>query len=109
METDLTIYHFATIEEWETQVKNEEYFPSAFLQEGFVHCSNKNQLEGVIKRYFKNTEKVYLITIDTKKLVAALKIEQASNGDFFPHIYGKINKSAIVNFEKIIISNFIIN
>jgi uncharacterized protein (DUF952 family) len=103
------IYHFAAIEEWEAQVKNEEYFPSAFLQEGFVHCSNRNQLEGVIKRYFKNIEKVYLITIDTKKLVAVLKIEQASNGNFFPHIYGKINKSAIVNFEKIIINNFIIN
>lgn len=109
MDSTSIIYHFATIEEWETQLKNEEYFPSAFLQEGFVHCSNKKQIEGVIKRYFKNIEQVYLVTIDTKKLIPALKIEQASNGDFFPHIYGKINKSAIVKFEKIIISNFRLN
>lgn len=109
MNSNSIIYHIALIEEWEAQLKNEDYFPSAFLQAGFVHCSNKNQLEGVLKRYFKNTDNVYLVTIDTNKLVAELKLEQASNGDYFPHIYGKINKSAIVKFDKIIVSTFLIN
>ncbi len=109
MEATSIIYHFATIEGWEAQQKNEEYFPSAFLQEGFIHCCTKNQLEGVLKRYFKSSDKVYLITVDTKKVVAPLKIELASNGDFFPHIYGKINKSAIVKSELIVVCNFRLN
>jgi uncharacterized protein (DUF952 family) len=109
MESTSIIYHFASIERWEAQLKNEDYFPSAFLQEGFVHCCTKNQLEGVLKRYFKSTDKVYLVSVDTKKLVAPLKLELANNGDFFPHIYGKINKSAVVKSERIIVCNFILS
>ncbi|MFN5629775.1 MAG: DUF952 domain-containing protein [Bacteroidota bacterium] len=109
MESTSIIYHFASIEEWEAQLKNEEYFPSAYLQEGFIHCCTKNQLIGVLKRYFKSSDKVYLVSVDTKKIIAPLKFEQANNGDFFPHIYGKINKSAIVKSELIVVCNFILN
>jgi len=106
MKTDSTIYHFALCEDWESQLKNENYFPSAFLKEGFIHCSKENQLDGVLKRFFKDEDKVVLLTIDSNKIIAELKLEQASNGDFFPHIYGEINKTAIYDVEIISVNNF---
>jgi uncharacterized protein (DUF952 family) len=108
MEKDLTIYHFTTIEEWDSQLQNEDYFPSAFLKEGFIHCSKKEQLKGVLERFFKNVDEVYLLKISATKLTAQLKVEKASNGDFFPHVYGKINKTAIDEIEKILVDNFIL-
>ena len=106
MKTETTIYHFALIKEWESQLSSENYFPAAFLYEGFIHCSKRHQLEGVLKRFFKNVEDVVLLTIDSKRISAELKVEAATNGDFFPHVYGKLNKTAIENVELISVNNF---
>jgi uncharacterized protein (DUF952 family) len=101
MTTNITIYHIALTEEWNSQLKNESYFPAAYQQEGFIHCSQEYQLKGVVERFFKKAEKVFLLSIDTTKLVAELRLEEASNGDFFPHIYGELNKTAIIKVELI--------
>jgi uncharacterized protein (DUF952 family) len=101
MTNKTTIYHIALAEEWNSQVKNKTYFPAAYQQEGFIHCSIEDQLKGVVERFFKKEEKVFLLTIDTTKLVAELRLEEASTGEFFPHVYGELNKTAIVKVELI--------
>ena len=74
-----------------------DYYQDPSLQiEGFIHCSYLSQVEGVLGRYYGDAQEVVLLTIDTSKLSSPLRKEAAKNGEVYPHIYGDINKSAIV-------------
>ena len=50
--------------------------------------------------YFVGIAEILLLKIDTNLLEAELKIEPA-NGQHFPHIYGAINKTAIIAIQKV--------
>lgn len=89
------IYHVATVSEWEAYHGQDVYAPRTFEKEGFIHNCHLHQLEGVLHRYFQNRNDVMLLLIDEQKLVSPLKHEPGTNNELFPHIYGKINKSAI--------------
>lgn len=73
------------------------YKPQAFEQEGFIHCCTAEQLPGVLERYFAGKENLILLHIEEAKLTSPLKYEQATNSELFPHVFGPINKDAIVN------------
>jgi len=95
------IYHIATREDWQLHQQETFYQPSAFAREGFVHCSNQNQVDGVLQRYFIGVKDLMLLHIEEGKLRSELKYEAAGNNELFPHIYGPINKDAIVKIETI--------
>ncbi len=99
----LIIYHIVLPEVWE-KFKNEKFYEAESLQtEGFIHCSFAEQIETVLNRYYKDTEKVLLLEIETEKLTSELINEPSTGGEIYPHIYGKINAGAIVgNKEKTI-------
>ncbi len=56
-------------------------------------------MEGVLKRYYSDQTDLLLLHIDPTKLTAELKFDLATFGQSFPHVYGKINKDAIVEVE----------
>jgi uncharacterized protein (DUF952 family) len=93
------IYHIATSEDWNLHLTNTTYMPQAFSREGFIHCSTKGQVQGVLQRYYAGVSNLVLLHIDEAKLSAALKYEEASNHEFFPHVFGPINKEAIIKTE----------
>jgi uncharacterized protein (DUF952 family) len=95
------IYHVARFEDWEAHQELDHYKPPAFLHEGFIHCCSKEQIQGVLERYFKNQDNLLLIEIDDARLKARVLYEEGSNKDFFPHVYGSINKSAVVGVRVI--------
>jgi len=99
----MIIYHIVLPEVWE-KFKNEKFYEAESLQaEGFIHCSFAEQIETVLNRYYKDTEKVLLLEIETEKLTSELINEPSTGGEIYPHIYGKINAGAIVgNKEKTI-------
>ncbi len=93
----MKIYHIVLPETWE-KFKNQDFYKAESLKtEGFIHCSFANQLDGVLQRYYKNAGKVLILTLDTEKLTSELVNEASTNNEIYPHIYGKINKSSIVN------------
>lgn len=92
----MMIYHIVTPEVWENFKTEEFYEAESLTTEGFIHCSFAGQLEGVLQRYYSNAEKVLILTIEPKKLTSKLVNEPSTNDEIYPHIYGKINKSAIV-------------
>jgi uncharacterized protein (DUF952 family) len=98
---DEIIFHILEENYFESQKLNGEYFSPTFDEEGFIHLSTKNQVENTLKRYYSGKSGLVLLHIETSKIVAELKYELASNGEFFPHIYGPINLDAIVEIEKI--------
>ncbi len=96
----MKIYHIVTPEVWE-QFKDEELYEAESLQaEGFIHCSFEGQLESVLERYYKDADKVLIMEIETNDLFSKMVSEPSTNDELFPHVYGKINKNAIVSIKE---------
>jgi len=95
------IYHIATFEDWEAHVSNATYEPAGYALEGFIHCSMKEQVPGVLQRYYAGVKNLILLHIDESKLMPELKYEASTNDELYPHLYGPLNKNAIVLIENL--------
>jgi uncharacterized protein (DUF952 family) len=94
------IYHIVFLADWEQQETSEMYCTKSLDDEGFIHCSKEEQIRGTLKRFFKNRNDIRILKIDTTLLNSPLLYEAADDGSgFFPHIFGGICKSAIVDVE----------
>ena len=96
MNNPLNIYHIVFKSEWEKQIGLPEYTAASLDLEGFIHASNLEQIVATLNRFF-STEKdnVVILKIDTSLLLPKLVYEPAGD-ELFPHIFGGINKNAIV-------------
>lgn len=99
------IYHIALPEEWERSEGRPSYQPTGLATEGFIHCSFEGQVEGVLKRYFAGRDRVLILTIDTDKLLSKLVNEPSTGGELYPHIYGRLNRSAVVEVTERVVSS----
>ncbi len=96
----MIIYHIVLPEVWE-KFKNENFYEAGSLEgEGFIHCSYAEQLNQVLNRYYKDAKKVLLLEIETGKLTSKFVEEPSTGGEIYPHVYGTINREAIVNVEE---------
>ena len=96
----MIIYHIVMPEDWEKFKDEFEYEAESLQTEGFIHCSYKNQIDDVLARYYKNAACVFILHINPHLLTSKLIAEPSTKGEIYPHIYGKINKSSIVNVEE---------
>jgi len=94
------IYHVVLPDYWQQFSEKAAYTPPTFEVEGFIHCCTEAQINYVLTTYFIGVAEILLLKIDTNLLEAELKVEPA-NGQHFPHIYGAINKTAIVAIQKV--------
>ena len=94
------IYHITTVEEWDSALESGAYEARSLNEEGFIHCSEGYQVEGVLQRYFEGQTQLVKLVIDTDKLTSQY-IQEWSSGsqDTFPHIYGPINLAAVLMVE----------
>lgn len=92
----------ATPNEWE-DIKTKKYFhDNRFHKEGFIHCSYPHQTLQVLNKHYKNDKTVILLVIDPEKLTSPWKLEDLKNkGESFPHVYGDINRDAVMETHKI--------
>jgi uncharacterized protein (DUF952 family) len=95
------MFHVCTPEQWAIWEDQDRYEAAGLSEEGFIHCCTEQQLNGVLERYFSGIDQVFLLHLDTEKIEAALKWEPAVGGELFPHIYGPINKSAVLGIESL--------
>lgn len=78
------------------------YSCASLKDEGFIHCCNKDQLAGVLQRYYQGATDLQLLKIATDKLSAKLVYENTAGGqELFPHIYGQINMTAVIDISAI--------
>jgi uncharacterized protein (DUF952 family) len=96
------IFHLATVADWAAAQASGGYTTSTIgrtlVEEGFIHASRADQWQGVRSRYYADvTEPVVLLVIDTDRLTSPV-VEEAvgEGGETFPHVYGPINPSAVV-------------
>ena len=95
----MQIYHIVLPEIW--AAFNGELYSAASLEtESFIHCSFNGQLEAVLGRYYSNVDSVVILEIDSEKLTSNLVNEPSTGGEIYPHIYGPINRDAIIATEE---------
>lgn len=99
----MLIYHVTLPEIWEKFRTRPSYQAESLQTEGFIHCSYANQLEGVLRRYYRSVDRVLILKIETDKLKSKLVVEPSAGGEEFPHIYGRLNHNAVVSIEERII------
>lgn len=95
----MLIYHIVLPKVWQ-EFKDEELYEAESLQsEGFIHCSFANQLDSVLDRYYSGAGEVLVLTIETERLTSRLVNEPSTNNEIYPHIYGRINRDAVVSVD----------
>jgi len=91
------IYHICTKSSWTDQQQESTYMHESINAEGFIHASDGHQVGGVLGRYFAGTDDLLLLVVDKDKVEPKLQYDEAPIGEQFPHIYGPLNKSAIID------------
>ncbi|MBE4909733.1 DUF952 domain-containing protein [Bacillus luteolus] len=92
------ILHILEVDTW-LKAKNEGmYTPSSLEDEGFIHCSTKDQVLEVANFLYKGQENLVLLCIDSIKVRAEIVYEDLyETGKLYPHIYGGMNVDAVAN------------
>ena len=98
--TEKHIFHICKRQDWIEAQKNDKYSAESLSAVGFIHCSEKHQVAGVLEMFFKDVPDLILLHIDTSKLINEVKYE-AADGQVFPHIYGELNLDAVVNVSEV--------
>ncbi len=90
------IHHVMTPEGWERFQADRQSRQSTrdltLEEEGFIHCSYADQLEGTLGRYFADLPEVVVLTLDPERLDAEMREEGG-----FPHVYGPLPLDAVVD------------
>ena len=95
----MLIYHIVLSEVW-AAFDTDLYRHASLETEGFIHCSFADQLDAVIGRYYKGQPEVVVLEIDTERLMSRVLNEPSTGSEIYPHIYGPINRDAIVSAKE---------
>ena len=98
------IFHIITVAAWNEQKEAESIQAASLQSEGFIHCCTTQQVAGVLFRYFQGQTELLILEIDEHKLEAELRFEKSTNDELFPHVYGPINKSAILRVNRPVVN-----
>ncbi|MFD9127250.1 DUF952 domain-containing protein [Kitasatospora sp. NPDC059571] len=104
------IYHLAPLDDW-LRDPGRPYAAASLLTDGFIHCSADEQtVLAVANAFFADTpDPLMALLIEEKLIEPMVKWEAASGsppqgatpGVLFPHIYGRLNRTAVVGLEKV--------
>jgi len=96
------VYKICTKSEWH-DAKNKNKFTGSKkdIEDGYIHFSGVEQVEGTLKKFFFNQKNLILLKIDTLKLKNLLW-EQASDGNMFPHLYSVLDVCDVISEYEII-------
>jgi len=91
------VYKICNKSEWLIAKKNKKFAGTKKDKEdGFIHFSDKKQVQGTLKKYYFKQKDLILLKIETFKL-DNLVWEQASDGNMFPHLYSSFDISNVCN------------
>lgn len=96
------IFHIATAADWRRTLGTGTYTTSTvgrtLEEEGFIHASRRDQVQGVLDRYYAGLdEDLVLLTIDPARLTEAEVRVEAVGDDTYPHVHGPIDRSAVID------------
>jgi len=101
------IYHIVTEADYRSRNNGQQYLPSEFAADGFVHCALETSVLPVANDYFAGvTFTLLLLRLDPTRLKSPTRYEAASpargagtshvaTSPVFPHVYGPIDNAAV--------------
>ena len=95
----MLIYHIVLPDAW-AAFDTGLYEAKSLETEGFIHCSFADQLDAVIERYYGGEKRVVVLEIESDRLMSRMIKEPSTNSDIYPHVYGPINRDAIIRVEE---------
>jgi uncharacterized protein (DUF952 family)/precorrin-6B methylase 2 len=90
------IIHLCQREEWLLAQQRGIFQDKSLIQDGFIHCSQTEQILEVANRFYQGIPELVLLWIDPDKVTSEIRWETADNVQF-PHVYGPINLNAFVS------------
>ena len=89
------IIHVANKALFENEIKSGAYGSESLKRCGFIHCSDLDTYYLVAPNFRNDADEKVILVIDTDRLVPEVKWEDGGGLDF-PHIYGLLNKEAVI-------------
>ena len=90
------ILHLARVEDWDAARAAGAYTADSLRSEGFIHCSEPQQVINVANARFRGRRDLVMLQIGVARLTAPVKYENLEGGDeLFPHLYGPLNLDAV--------------
>ncbi len=95
------IFHIATAADWAAAKRAGSYEISTLgrtlAEEGFIHASRREQVAGTFTAFYADAQQpLVLLAIETDRLTSPWQ-EDEVDGTTYPHIYGPLNRSAVVD------------
>jgi len=82
------VYKIFTESEWHTFQDTGQFKGSEDdLRDGFIHLSTKEQVAGVIERYFSGKHPLYVAEFSAPDFLNKLKWEASASSEIYPHLY----------------------
>jgi uncharacterized protein (DUF952 family) len=92
------IFHITSQAAWADAQARGAYAADSLHTEGFIHCSDAHQFLWVANQRFRGRKDLVLLHIDPACLDVEVRYENLEGGsERFPHIYGAIPVSAVVD------------
>ena len=92
------ILHITTFRAWAQAEETGRYHTPSLEEEGFIHCSDPDQVVGVANTLYRGERELILLAIDPESVDVPIRYEDCyDTGQAFPHIYGPLNTDAVVH------------
>lgn len=89
------LYHVTTRAELDAARESGFLAPPSLAREGFVHCCLREQIAGVLARYFRGAGELVLLEFDGSA-VGVVRVEAPPGRSVgFPHVYGPLPLAAL--------------
>jgi len=99
------IFKIIDVDEWKKVKQSETYLGSSKdIADGYIHFSGEDQVKGTLEKYYPKQKNLVLLKVETLKL-DHLVWEQASDGNFFPHLYSALDLANVVDEYEINLNN----
>ncbi|MGZ3748485.1 MAG: DUF952 domain-containing protein [Pseudobdellovibrionaceae bacterium] len=98
---DIT-YHMVPKTYYDAQSISADYFPAEFSKDGFIHCTDGEfMVSGIAYNIFKKlNDELLVLFIDKERVKSKIQYDDPEN--LYPHIYGPLNREAVVKVIKMI-------
>jgi uncharacterized protein (DUF952 family) len=85
--------------EWNEMLANRCFSGSVDdKRDGFIHLSTSIQLAETLSKHFHGQDSIVVAEVDAEKNSELLKYEFSRGGNKFPHLYGNLELSSIINY-----------
>lgn len=93
----MKIFKIATTAQW-TAAQASGVFEGAPVDraDGYIHFSTEAQLAETLAKHFAGQRDLVILAVESEGLGAALRWEPSRGGQLFPHLYGTLPVSAVV-------------